>query len=116
MPVTKARLQGFYKYLPGREAVTLYPRAATSSANADDFATGVATPQARRRPISEEESKATGITTSEGISWSIWDTGQSAFPNDEDVIQDGAGARYTVKRVKKTILGNLYACVCVKEK
>lgn len=111
--LSKASTANYYLYWPEVIALTLKPKAYTST-TADTFATSVACPTCRKREAtSEEKSSANLLATDTSVAFEIWDRGQAA-PRPEDVLVDSDGVNWNILKVKTEIFGNLYICTCVK--
>lgn len=108
--MTPAWLNRFQRFLPNKISVTLYP-----IVTGEQYSTGVAYSVARQRPINNDEYVANSLDINENfLLFSLWNNGEATKPKQGDRITYD-GINYHVRKVKTTIMGNLFSCFVVKE-
>lgn len=102
-----------WQTVEGTEPVTLYAR--TDEAT---FATPpVMVPNAKRRAPDLLTLQETGaLLASQALVWHIWLSQTGIAVKEGDVIQDGAGVRWTVKTLAAQSFGQRFRCACLKER
>lgn len=108
--MTPAWLNRFQRHLPNKIAVSLYPMGANET-----LGSVVAYSVARQRPVTNDEYVANSLDVNENfLLFSLWNNGEATAPKQGDRITY-SGVNYRIRKVKTTIMGNLYSCFVVKE-
>lgn len=102
-----------WQFIDGLEVVTYFVRLTEGT-----FVTPATTiPNCLPREVSREWMASVGLLDKTGKVWHLWASQASGVvPKEQDVVQDGAGVRWAVKRVQKQTLGTRYRLTCIKER
>ena len=103
-----------YRAVQGKEAVTYYSRTAEGPAPGA-FAAGLSLPHAKRVGVVQEETNSVGLKVKR-LPWHVWSDDLGAtVPKVNDVLQDAAGARWSVERVTPNRFRTRFRLETVKE-
>jgi hypothetical protein len=107
-------LLGDWSVVDDSETVTYFQRTAEAG-----FATGVSVPNCLRRVTTQDDLALHGaLLTRVGLVWHVWAANLPGglVPQERDVIQDAASARWSILRVEYQSLLSRYRLTCVRER